>query len=134
MTHWGDNVRIYSFHDALDYGAMTPQKKLRIANVLMMLGAIPLLSNLGWTLSLIAAAQQPKRGMDESDTFLMIASLVATYAFALVVSGASALWSVILAKRNADLHSSATPIIRALICAILFAPLLWYLGMPFLLR
>lgn len=100
----------------------------------MMLGTIPLLSNLGWTLSVIAAVQQHKGRVDESDTFLMIASLVATYVFALVISGASALWSVILAKQNADLHSRATPIIRALICAILFAPLLWYLGMPFLLR
>ncbi|WP_156923509.1 hypothetical protein [Massilia alkalitolerans] len=105
---------------------MSPQRKLCVANVLMIVGMVPLLLGLCWIAAVIAFARQHKGQMGGSDAFLMIGVLFLAYAFALVVSGGSALWSTIVARRNAGLRARASTIIRSTTCLVLLAPLLWY--------
>lgn len=107
---------------------MTPQGKLRMTNVLMLVGIVPLILGIGWILAVISYAQQHRGEMGGSDAFLIIAVLIATYAFALVVSGPSALWSVFIVRRNAGLRTKSATIIKAAVCVVLIAPLLWYIG------
>lgn len=107
---------------------MTPQRKLRLANFLMVLGVVPLLLGIAWIVSAIVYIRQhPGQGAG-SDAFLMIFLLVVTYAFALVVSGASALWSALVARRAAGLRDRTAAITRTVVGMILAGPLLWYLG------
>jgi len=92
----------------------------------MVVGIVPLLLGLGWIGAVIAFARQHKGQMGGSDAFLMIGVLFVTYAFALIVSGGSALWSTMVARRNAGLRVRASTIIRSGTCIVLLAPLLWY--------
>lgn len=92
----------------------------------MVAGIVPLLLGLGWIGTVIAYARQHKGQMGGSDAFLMIGVLFVTYAFALLVSGGSALWSTIVARRHAGLRARASTIIRSGTCIVLLAPLLWY--------
>jgi hypothetical protein len=110
---------------------MTPQGKLRTANLLMLAGLVPLLLGIGWIVSIIAYARQHRGEMGGSDAFLMIGILFVTYAFALIVSGGSALWSVIIAKRHPGVQGRTGAVIKALVCVALALPVLWYLRMTF---
>jgi len=92
----------------------------------MVVGIVPLLLGLGWIFAVIAYARQHKGQMGGSDAFLMIGVLFVTYAFALIVSGGSALWATVVARRKAGLHTRASTIIRGGTCIVLLAPLLWY--------
>lgn len=94
----------------------------------MLVGIVPLLLGISWIFAVIAYAQQHKGQMGGSDAFLMIGVLFVTYAFALIVSGASALWSAALAKRNAGIRTRVSTIIRRFVCLVLLIPFLWYLG------
>ncbi len=95
----------------------------------MAVGIVPLLLGLGWIAAVIAFARQHKGQIGGSEAFLMIGVLFLTYAFALVVSGVSALWSTLVARRNAGLRTRASMIIRGATCLVLLAPLLWYTWM-----
>ena len=110
---------------------MTLQSKLRIANALMVVGIVPLLLGIAWIFSVIAFAKEHKGQMGGSDAFLMMGVLFVTYALALLVSGPSALWSALLAKRNSGIPAPASRVVRSCVYLILIAPLLWYLGITF---
>ena len=113
-------VDLYAVH----WLNMTPQNKLRIANFLMALGVIPLLLGIIWLLIAIAYAQTHKGQMGGSDGFLMMAVLFVTYAIAVVVSGASALFSLVVAKRNTNATTRISTIIRTVTFTVLLAPFL----------
>ena len=110
---------------------MTTQGKLLTANILMLVGIVPLILGISWILAVISYDQQHKGEMGGSDAFLMIAVLMVTYAFAAVVAGASALWSMSIVRRNSGLRSRSANVIKALVGLMLGAPLLWYVGMQF---
>jgi hypothetical protein len=84
---------------------MTPHGKLLMANILMLVGIVPLILGISWILAAISYVQQHKGEMGGSDAFLIIAVLIVTYAFAAVVAGSSALWSGSIMRRNAGLRS-----------------------------
>lgn len=56
----------------------------------------------------------------------MIGVLLVTYACALIVSGGSALWATVVARRHTGLRTRASTIVRSGACIVLLAPLLWY--------
>ena len=92
----------------------------------MIVGIVPLLLGISWIAAVIAYARQHKGQMGGSDAFLMIGVLFVTYAFALLVSGAAALWSGMVARRHAGMRARASTVIRSGVCIVLLAPLLWY--------
>lgn len=94
--------------------------------MLMVVGILPLLLGVGWICAVIAFARQHKGQMGGSDAFLMIGVLFVTYAFALLVSGGSAVWATVVARRHAGLRTRASTIVRSGACVVLLAPLLWY--------
>lgn len=107
---------------------MTSRAKLWIANVLMVLGIVPLLLGLSWILAVIGWARQHQGQMGGSDAFLMLGVLLVGYAFALLVSGGSAVWSARVARRDTGAGSRVSAIIRSGVCVVLLVPLLWYAG------
>ena len=110
---------------------MTPKGKLGVANALMVVGIVPLLLGIGWIFSVVAYAKPHKGLMGALDAFLMMGVLFVTYALALLVSGSSALWSAVVARRNPGMPARASAVIRRCVYIILVAPLLWYLGITF---
>jgi hypothetical protein len=108
---------------------MTLQRKLRIANILMLVGILPLVLGISWIVSGIVYAQQHKGQMGGSDAFLMIGVLIVTYAFALLLGGGSSIWSAVVARRNAGIRATASKIIRISVWFMLAAPLVWYFGL-----
>lgn len=97
----------------------------------MLAGIVPLALGLAWIGSVIAYAQQHKGQMGASDAFLMMGVLFVTYVFAVVVSGASALWSAVLAKRHGGIRARSARVIRWCVAVVLLAPLLWFAGVAF---
>jgi hypothetical protein len=110
---------------------MTPKTKFRLANFFMLAGMAPFLLGLGWIRAVLVYAQHHKGQMGGSDAFLMMGVLLLTYILTLIVSGASALWSAILARRNAAIQARAARAIRWVVCIVLIAPVFWYLGVAF---
>lgn len=110
---------------------MTPRCKLQVANILMLVGISPLILGIGWILTVLSYAQRHRGEMGGSDAFLMIAVLIVTYAFAVVVGGASALWSAFIVKRTAGVRTKPGLMLRIVVGVILFAPLLGYLWLTF---
>jgi hypothetical protein len=110
---------------------MTPKRKLAVANALMVVGIVPFGLGISWIVSIIAYANQHKGQMGASDAFLMMGVLFVTYATALLVSGPSALWSAVVARRNPGLPARASAVIRSCVYLVLVSPLLCYLGITF---
>jgi hypothetical protein len=128
------NARIFSGVNTVHYGIMSPKSQLRITNILMLAGTVPLGLGLAWIGTVIAYAQQHKGQMGGSDAFLMMGVLFVTYAFAVVVGGGSALWSAVLARRNPDLRARTASVLRWSTVIVLLLPVLCYLGMALSLR
>jgi len=99
---------------------MTPQSKLRIANILMLAGILPLLFGIYWMISRTPYDMQ--RPTQVGDMFLMIGKLVFAYIFALIISGASGLWSAAIAKRHPGTQANTSKIIRIVVCIVLIVP------------
>lgn len=110
---------------------MAPLTKLRIANVLMLAGLVPLLYGVWTMFSMFAYARQNKGEMGGSDAFLLMAILMVTYACSLVVSGLAALWSLAVAHRHPELHAPLAALIRGAVYISLLLPLLSYLAISF---
>lgn len=108
---------------------MTPQRKLSIANVLMLLGVAPLVLGITWMIAAVAFARQFGAAMGGSDAFLMMAVFLLTYAMALVVAGPGALWSRRLVRRHADLRSRTATLLKWLVVVALGLPVLGYAGL-----
>ena len=108
---------------------MIPQRKLSVANVLMLLGLAPFLLGAAWVAAGVSYAQQHKGAAGASDAFLMIAVLGITYTFALLVAGPGALWSRRLVRRHAGLRTRAATVMKWLVAIALAAPLLAYAGL-----
>jgi hypothetical protein len=100
---------------------MTPQKKLRIANVLMLVGTVPLLIGIYGMFSSFPYDLQ--RQSQVGNLFLMIGKLFFAYVFAVIVSGSSGVWSAGLAKRNPGTSVQASRIIKVFVCIVLIVPL-----------
>jgi hypothetical protein len=127
----GDNARIFLDCWAVHCSVMSPTTKLRVANVLMLVGVIPLALGLAWIISVLSWARQHQGQAGGSDAFLMMGVLLVTYLFAFVVSGGSALWSVMLVKRNGGIRARTARVLRWFTGVVLLVPFLWYLGVTF---
>ena len=101
---------------------MTPYKKLVTANVLMLLGIIPLMITIYWMVSSFVTTDYNNKG-EVADVFMVLGKLVFAYAFALVVSGTAALWSARVEKRTPGIRVSATKGARILVAVVLVVPL-----------
>lgn len=101
---------------------MKPHNKLRVANVLMGLGLVPLLIGSYWMFSTLAGIDYQKQSQIGL-AFLAIGKVIFAYVFALIVSGSSAVWSAAVEKRHAGpgVHCSRT--MRILVAIMLVVPL-----------
>jgi hypothetical protein len=99
----------------------------------MIAGIMPLVLGIAWVVAVIAHAQSHKGQAGGSDAFLMIAVLIVTYAWALLVGGAGAVWSALVARRHPACASRAAKLIRMLVLAALLAPLALYFALNFAL-
>lgn len=99
---------------------MTPQNKLRIANVLMLAGTVPLLFGIYTLFSIFPIDVQHKS--EVADLFMVFGKLVFAYVFALMISGSSGVWSIAVAKRNPATEVDASRNIRLFVGMILVVP------------
>ena len=97
---------------------MTPNNKLRLANVLMILGIAPVLIGMAWMISGYSSAPHGQVYIAEA-----LMKIGFAYMFALVVGCGSAVWSLIVEKRNAGTRVGGTTAIRLLVVFLLVAPL-----------
>lgn len=118
----GDNVRIFKAKHAVNYGVMKPQNKLRVANVLMGLGIVPLLIGSYWMFSALAGIDYHKQSQIGL-AFLAIGKVVFAYVFALIVSGSGALWSAAVEKYHAGPGVRCSRTMRILVAMVLVVPL-----------
>ena len=102
---------------------MTPQTQLRIANIIMLAGTVPLLFYIVRTVSTLAATDFDKQSQ-VGDVVLAIGMAIFAYAFAFIVSGGAALWSGVVANRNTAIRVAAARAIRIFVCVVLVLPLL----------
>ncbi|WP_395401998.1 hypothetical protein ACHMW6_28465 [Pseudoduganella sp. UC29_106] len=105
---------------------MTPQRKLHIANALIILGILPFSLSVYWTFSILAWARANPGQAGGSDAFLMIFLLGASWIFATVVAGGGALWSRRVARCNPDARTRLALVLRALAGLTILLPLLAY--------
>jgi hypothetical protein len=101
---------------------MKPQNKLRVANVLMGLGLVPLLIGSYLMFSTLAGIDQQKQSQIGL-AFLAIGKVVFAYIFAFFVSGAGAAWSAAVEKRNAVPGVRFSRMMRMLVAIALVVPL-----------
>ena len=101
---------------------MKPENKLQLANVLMVVGILPMLvGSYSMVATLIHAnyQQQSEIGL----AFMAIGKVIFAYVFAVIVSGSSAIWSSLVETRNAGVAGGASPKIRTLVFIALGLPL-----------
>lgn len=108
---------------------MMPQRKLAIANVLMLLGLAPLLLAAAWICANVSYADQHPGMVGGSDVFLTIAVLIVSYGCALLVAGPGALWSRRLVRRHHGLRSGTATFLKWLVAIALVGPVLAYLAL-----
>lgn len=101
---------------------MKPQNKLRVANVLMGLGLVPLLVGSYWMFSTLAGIDYQKQSQIGL-AFLAIGEVVFAYVFALIVSGSGAVWSAAVEKHNAGPGIRSSRKMRILVAMALVVPL-----------
>ncbi|MGI4718557.1 MAG: hypothetical protein ACRYGO_03975 [Janthinobacterium lividum] len=96
---------------------MTPQNKLRLANVLMLAGLVPLTVSMVRMVSAFPAARHV--GSHIGDALMTIGF---AYLFALLVSSAGAGWSFMVEKRHGQVEVGGTNAIRVLVLMALIGP------------
>jgi hypothetical protein len=101
---------------------MKPQNKLRVANVLMGAGLVPLLIGSYWMFSTLAGIDYQKQSQIGL-AFLAIGKVIFAYLFALIVSGSSAVWSAAIEKRDAGPGVRSSRTMRLLVAIALVVPL-----------
>jgi phosphoglycerol transferase MdoB-like AlkP superfamily enzyme len=101
---------------------MKPQHKLHIANALMVLGLVPLLIGSYWMFSTLATTDYHQQSQ-VGGAFLVIGKVIFAYVLALIISGASAVWSAVVEKHNAGIRVRAAGMIRTLVLIMLVVPL-----------
>lgn len=104
---------------------MSPRHQLRIANILIAIGVLPLALVLCWTIAFFmttVAGQAPK--IPIIDPIGMIGLLMMSFIITLVMAGISALWSWSLTYRNDEIRSSSALALRIITALVLIAPFL----------
>lgn len=97
---------------------MTPHTKLKVANALMLLGAV--LVPIGFYRFLALVSPAPQRMSVVGESLLQLSGLVA---FALVVGMGAFVWSLRVEKRHPAVQVSGTFAIRVLVFIVVFAPI-----------
>lgn len=97
---------------------MTPHTKLKVANALMLLGAV--LVPIGFYRFLALVSPAPQRMSVVGESLLQLGGLVA---FALVVGMSAFVWSLRVEKRHPAVQVSGTFAIRVLVFIVVFAPI-----------
>jgi hypothetical protein len=116
-----DNVRIFSSKHKVDCRVMNAQNKLRTANVLMLLGIVPLLASIYWLFSAASSFDYQKQSQ-LGDLLLVVGKMGFAYLFALIVSATSAVWSSRVEKRNTGPGVRTSKAIRMLVATVLILP------------
>lgn len=98
---------------------MTPHNKLRVANLLILAGLVPLSISMVWMVSSFSAAANSKVYVAEA-----LMKIGFAYMVAFVTSCGGIVWSVQVGKRSAGVRVGGTTAIRVLVALLLVAPLL----------
>lgn len=104
---------------------MSPRWQLRIAHGLMIMGALPFMLALGWTIAFfvtVVPGEPPT--VPILDPIAMIGVLMTSYAIAFVCGVPSAIWSWALTRRNAEIRSGFSKAVRIFIALILVSPII----------
>lgn len=103
---------------------MTPRWQLRIAQGLMITGALPFLLAVGWTIAFFVTAVpgEPPQ-VPILDPIAMVGILLTSYSIAFVLGVPGAIWSWTLTNRNAEIRSAFSKAVRIFIALILIAPI-----------
>ncbi|RZJ85282.1 MAG: hypothetical protein EOO64_01230 [Massilia sp.] len=111
---------IFSAAGCVDCCPMTPHTKLKVANGLMLLGA--LLVPIGFYRFLAMVSPAPQRMSSLGDGLLNLGGLIA---FALVVGMTGFVWSLLVERRHPSVQVSGTFAIRITIFIVVFVPLVF---------
>jgi fatty acid desaturase len=119
------NARMASMPPAKAKERMAPQRKLRIASTLMVVGIVPWILYLGWVAAILTSGRPGSPAFFMLDPIAMIGLMMMTFAGATMVAGVSACWSVSLTRRHAELRSRTDGILKIVVALALGVPLLW---------
>jgi len=97
---------------------MRPEKKLQIANILMVVGIVPLIVGIGRMFA--GTGYDLQRPAQVGEFLMLLGGLVI---FALVVSGIGAVWSALVAKRNPGIQGRASRALWIVVVLVLLLPL-----------
>lgn len=111
-------MRIFPLRQPVDCLAMTPHHKLRLANILMLVGIAPVLISMARMVTSFSAATHGRSHIGDA-----LMTIGFAYMFAFVVSCGSAVWSLIVEKRHAGVRVGGSTAIRLLVVLLLVAPL-----------
>jgi hypothetical protein len=100
---------------------MNAQNKLRIANVLMLVGVVPLLASIYYLFAAGSSVEHQKQS-EMGDLLLVVGTMGFAYLFALIVGGTSAVWSSRVEKRNTGPGVRTSTAIRMLVATVLILP------------
>jgi hypothetical protein len=100
---------------------MNAQNKLRIANVLMLVGVVPLLASI-YCLFAAGASVEYQKQSEVGDLLLVLGQMGFAYLIALIVGGASAVWSSTVEKRNTGPGVRTSKAIRMFVATVLILP------------
>lgn len=110
---------------------MTPRGQLRIADGLMLAGLAPLAVGVAWVGGVMSWARSHP-GQMGGEVFILMAVLLITYLFALVVSGGALAWATSIRRRHADAGTPWTTLVMGGTGIVLVLPLLFYVGVVLL--
>lgn len=104
---------------------MSPRHQLKIANILIALGVLPLALVLCWSVAfLLTTVPGQSPTVPIIDPIGMIGLLITSFLITLVVAGLATCWSWSLTTRHAEIRSWASLTFRLVTALVLIAPFL----------
>ena len=106
-------------------GFMTPRKKMRFANSLMVGGITPWIAMMGWAIAILQLNVQGKSPrVFMLDPIGMIGLMILVYVGSLVFSGIGFWWSLSLTNVHPEFRSWSVTALRATVAVVMGFPLL----------
>lgn len=99
---------------------MTPERKLKIANILSVLGVCPFVLGVWFVGLMFESARKVGGGLN--DVLIAFFLLAVSYFLSVLISGGAAIWSFLLLRKHIELRTKFNVIAWKVILLILCVP------------